>query len=102
MILNVEDVTFTFSRRFYPKRLTLHIHSGYTYFCQYMLTEKMIDRPVYSEWSFKYVIVCYDMILYPKVCLLFYYTLKRVHFFFKRPNLLKGRKLVAISTLGRS
>ncbi len=26
--------TFTFIRRFYPKRLT--VHSGYTYFCQYM------------------------------------------------------------------
>ncbi len=25
---------YAFSRRFYPKRLT--VHSGYTYFCQYM------------------------------------------------------------------
>ncbi len=27
-------IAFTFIRRFYPKRLT--VHSGYTFFCQYM------------------------------------------------------------------
>ncbi len=29
---------YAFSRRFYPKRLT--VHSGYTYFCQYMFPGK--------------------------------------------------------------
>ncbi len=32
--LNPYIYIYAFSRRFYPKRLT--VHSGYTYFCQYM------------------------------------------------------------------
>ncbi len=38
------DDTFTFIRCFYPKRIT--VHSGYTFFCQYMCslgTEPMSD-----------------------------------------------------------
>ncbi len=30
----VYEILFTFSRRFYPKRLT--VHSGYAYFCEFM------------------------------------------------------------------
>ncbi len=41
----LELTTFTFSRRFYPKRLCRYIYSGYTFcFCQYVFPENQTTQ----------------------------------------------------------